>query len=140
MLIALSQQAMADFAETIAPFGLPVHLARTLLLLGTPTPMRAIADHLACDPSYVTSLADKLEERGLAERTTGADRRVKLLALTDEGAELKASITEAVAANSMMLLRLDDQERALLAPLLEKLLGQPVDLTAAATHTDLETA
>src|SRR6266550_8777798 len=32
------------------------------------TPMRDLADHMGVDASYVTGLADALEERGLVER------------------------------------------------------------------------
>jgi hypothetical protein len=45
--------------------------------------MRMLADRLACERSYITGLADQLEERGLVTRATGEDRRVKLLALTE---------------------------------------------------------
>ena len=34
------------------------------------TPMRALADALACDASMVTLMTDRLEERGLVERRT----------------------------------------------------------------------
>ena len=42
--------------------------------------MRHLASLLKCDPSNVTFLVDRLEERGLVERQTDpADRRVKLV-------------------------------------------------------------
>jgi DNA-binding MarR family transcriptional regulator len=50
------------------------------------TPMRDLADHMGVDASYVTGLADALEERGLVERRPHpTDRRVKMIVLTDEG-------------------------------------------------------
>ncbi len=67
------------------------------LVLAKPTPMRELADQLHCDRSYITSLADKLEERGLVKRIPGEDRRVKLLALTDEGMAVRNKIAKAVA-------------------------------------------
>ena len=36
--------------------------------VGEAVPMRDLADRLHCDPSNVTFLADRLEERGLIER------------------------------------------------------------------------
>ena len=61
---------------------------KTLLRLepGQGVPMRDLADFWGCDASYVTSLADSLEERGLVERRPHpTDRRVKMIALTEEG-------------------------------------------------------
>ena len=52
-----------------------------------PTPMRQLAASMSCEPSNLTGLVDKLEARGLVERRADPDdRRVRLLALTDEGA------------------------------------------------------
>ncbi|MFD4421657.1 MarR family winged helix-turn-helix transcriptional regulator [Agromyces sp. NPDC058484] len=123
MFFLVAERSKADFAAAVAPFGLPVPIARAILMLGEPRPMRELADRLACDPSYVTNIADTLEERGLAQRSPGEDRRVKLLRLTDEGAELRDRIADAVAEGATVSKRLTDAERAALAPLLERLLA-----------------
>ena len=73
------------------------------LMHGGPTRMRDMATHMACDASYITAVADRLEELGLAERRPAADdRRVKELALTPKGeqvaARLDAVFTEPPAA------------------------------------------
>ena len=73
------------------------------LMHGGPTRMRDMATHMACDASYITAVADRLEELGLAERRPAADdRRVKELALTPKGekvaARLNAVFTEPPAA------------------------------------------
>jgi DNA-binding MarR family transcriptional regulator len=125
MLVDIARQAMADFAGTVADFGLPVPLARAIVLLTTPAPMRELADTLDCDRSYITGLADQLEQRGLVTRVAAADRRVKLLALTDAGVALRDQIAAAVAERNMILRRLSDAERKRLAPLLQKLLTEP---------------
>jgi DNA-binding MarR family transcriptional regulator len=53
---------------------------------GRGVPMRGLADHWRCDASYVTSITDVLEERGLARRWPHpTDRRVKMIVLTDAG-------------------------------------------------------
>jgi DNA-binding MarR family transcriptional regulator len=50
-------------------------------------PMRALADTLRCDASWVTALVDGLEEKGYVERRSlPSDRRVKTIVLTEEGA------------------------------------------------------
>jgi DNA-binding MarR family transcriptional regulator len=123
LLIAIADEAKADFMDTVQEFGVPVHLARVLVLLSSPAPMRDLAEQLHCDRSYITSLADQLEERGLITRIPGTDRRVKLLTLTPDGVALRDQISEAVAERNMILRRLTDTERATLAPLLERLHG-----------------
>ena len=66
-----------------------------------PLPMRSAADRISCDPSNVTFLADRLEERGLVERRANpVDRRVKLLALTDEGLQVREELLAEVVAAS----------------------------------------
>src|SRR5215207_7088302 len=72
------------------------------------TATRELAGRLRCDPSWVTSLADDLERRGLAERTADpSDRRVKVLRLTGEGAGVRDRLAEAVARESTVMRRLD---------------------------------
>ena len=102
-----AQFAKAEFAAIVGGFGLPVHLARAIVMLTTPAPMR--------------DLADQLEERGLVTRAPGADRRVKLLALTDAGRALRDKVSTATAERSVFLRRLDDAERKTFAPLLQRL-------------------
>jgi DNA-binding MarR family transcriptional regulator len=57
---------------------------------GAGIPMRDIADAFGYDASYVTSLADSLEQKGMVERRPHpSDRRVKMLAITSEGEHAK---------------------------------------------------
>lgn len=125
MVVQLAERLKADFAESIASLDLPVHLARALVMMDQPAPMGELAEQLACDRSYITSLADQLTERGLVERVAGSDRRVKLLALTGEGRALRDQVAGAVSVGAMMLTRLDDEQRATLGLLLEQLLREP---------------
>lgn len=125
LLISIAEHAKCDFAQAAATLGVPVHLARAVLLLHEPAPMRTLAEGLSCDRSYITNLADQLEERGLVERVTGDDRRVKLLTLTPDGVALRDQLAETVATQSIVLRRLDDDQRAALAPLLEALADEP---------------
>lgn len=136
-LILVGEQIKASFAESVESLGLPVPLARTLLALGAPEPMHDLADHLACDPSHITGIADRLEERGLVRRVVGRDRRVKLLELTEAGEAMREQVGAAVAASSPTA-RLEPHRREELLTLLEQLLDQrPEDAArAAATPTD----
>jgi DNA-binding MarR family transcriptional regulator len=122
MLIDISARSKEDFGEIVGSLGLPVHLARAVLMLTKPAPMRDLAERLACDRSYITNLADQLEDRDLVCRVPGDDRRVKLLQLTPAGVDLRNQISEAVADRALVLRRLTPTERKTLSPLLEKLL------------------
>lgn len=124
LLVAVAEQSKANFAESIAEFDIPVHLARTILVLDLPAPMRELADKLNCDRSYITSLADQLEERGLVERIQGSDRRIKLLALTAAGSMLREEMSDAVTKHSLVLQRLTGAQRVQLAPILEALISE----------------
>ena len=60
-----------------------------------PCAMSELAGALRCDNSNVTGIADRLEARGLVERRPGeSDRRVKMLHLTPEGADLRERLWE----------------------------------------------
>ena len=84
------------FFDIAAEFDLSPIQAHVLNLLedAGPLPMHAVADRLRCDASNVTGLVDRLEDRGLIERRAAAhDRRVKIVALTEEGARLRARLS-----------------------------------------------
>ena len=55
----------ARFVATVAQLDLSPPQAQALKSLepGRPMPMHELADHLRCDPSYVTGLVDRLEAR-----------------------------------------------------------------------------
>lgn len=122
MVVTVAERARSDFAVAIKPFGVPIHLARTVLILGEPQSMRCIAGELACDPSHVTGIADQLEERGLATRTPGEDRRVKMLQLTSDGEALRADLAEAIDKRAKFAAQLTPDQRQQLRVLLELLL------------------
>ena len=90
--------------------------------VGQAVSMRDLAGRLQCDPSNVTFLADRLEERGLIERRPDlSDRRVKLLALTPAGLAVRMRIVQA-AATSSPLARLSPADQQRLCRLLDKCL------------------
>ena len=90
--------------------------------VGEAVPMRDLAGRLQCDPSNVTFLADRLEERGLIERRPDlSDRRVKLLALTTAGLAVRTRIVQAAATRSP-LARLSPADQQRLCRLLDKCL------------------
>jgi len=94
-------------------YGLRPPLVFTMQELDEPVPMGHIAEKLACDNSQVTWITDRLEERGLVERQPDpTDRRVKLLALTDEGRRVLDEINTRLAepAPEIAALSIGDQK------------------------------
>src|SRR3954452_17808438 len=58
-----------------------------------PVPMSELAEALHCDNSNVTGIVDRLEARGLVERRSAThDRRVKMLAVTQRGPEVREQL------------------------------------------------
>jgi len=101
--------------------------ALTMLKPDEPQAMRALSDYFMCDASTVTGLVDRMEARQLITRSNHpTDRRVKLLALTDEGLKIKESIMHETLRNEDERLKkiLTDDERKVLQDLLTRLLNE----------------
>jgi len=101
--------------------------ALTMLKPDEPQAMRALSDYFMCDASTVTGLVDRMEARQLITRSNHpTDRRVKLLALTDEGLKIKESIMDETLRNEDERLKkiLTDDERKVLQDLLTRLLNE----------------
>jgi DNA-binding MarR family transcriptional regulator len=93
----------------------------TLRALDEPRTMSEIAAVLHCDNSNVTGIVDVLEEKGLAVRQPSAeDRRVKLIALTDEGRRLRTRLKRAVEKPPAWLERLSEADQGALRDLLRR--------------------
>lgn len=87
-----------------------------------PVPMRELASVLHCDNSYVTSVVDVLEEKGLVERRAHpSDRRIKVLSLTEEGALLAKRARAELAEPPASFDALSETEAAQLRDLMRKL-------------------
>jgi MarR family transcriptional regulator, organic hydroperoxide resistance regulator len=86
------RQLMKHFGLTLTQYWALVHLkdeeGRSLTEL---------ADLLICDKSNVTSIVDKLEESGLAQRKRGkaGDRRYIRVVLTPQGQQLRSALIAA---------------------------------------------
>ena len=73
-----------------------------------PRPMGVMAEIMQCDASQMTWLIDRLEERELVERrTTPTDRRVKSIALTPRGVEVRRLILDKLFEPPAELMPLD---------------------------------
>ncbi len=87
----------------------PGHLkALAVIHPDEPRPMGVMADIMRCDASQMTWLVDRLEERELVERRTmPADRRVRTIALTPRGVEVRRLILDKFFEPPEDLLALD---------------------------------
>jgi DNA-binding MarR family transcriptional regulator len=90
---------------------------------GQERPMRDIAATVGCDASNVTGITDRLEARGLIERRDApGDRRVKLIALTPEGADLRGRVLERLYEPPEALMRLSREEQITLRDIMVRAL------------------
>ena len=126
---AVADRTQALVGDVMTDLQLTPSLANALWHLdprqGSPS-MRQLADRLAVDPSTITFIADRLEDRGLLTRVVDAsNRRVKTLVLTESGAQTRRSLVEAMATRSPIA-HLDPTEQHQLHQLLAKALGADV--------------
>jgi MarR family transcriptional regulator, organic hydroperoxide resistance regulator len=90
---------------------------------GRELPMSALAGTLACDASNVTGIVDRLEARGLIERREDPrDRRVKMLAVTSEGARFRARVGKRMATPPEPVVGLSRADQRVLRDVLRRAL------------------
>ncbi len=101
----------------------PGHLkALAVIHPDEPRPMGVMAEIMRCDASQMTWLVDRLEERELVERRTmPTDRRVRTIALTPRGVEVRRLILDKLFEPPEELLALDAVTLGELREHLEKL-------------------
>ena len=95
--LVFSEENHARMHDACESLGITPGLMKALLTMrpGPGRPMKQLAGQWRCDASYVTSLVDGLEERGLAERRAHAtDRRAKLVALTPLGEKTRGLLVD----------------------------------------------
>ena len=118
----LSGQISGRMQEALDRLDLTGPLANVLWLLqpdAEPLSLRTIAGLLHCDPSNVTLLSAKLEQRGLAERRPHPrDGRTRTLVLTEAGEDVRRRLLDTVMRHSPfagLTLKEQQQLHALLA-------------------------
>lgn len=123
-----SKQGLVRLSEE---YDLTIVQTFTLCLIDPdkPVPMNSISRLLSCDASNVTGIADRLEARGYMVRTESKeDRRIKAIALTQKGLELRNELLQRTSAAQIPgLASLTKEETHTLERLLDKMLtGEPV--------------
>ncbi|MFJ6383668.1 MarR family winged helix-turn-helix transcriptional regulator [Kitasatospora sp. NPDC092039] len=97
--------------------------AKALLAAEAPVPTRRIAERLHAEPSNVTVIIDRLEARGLVERSVDpGDRRVKHVAATAAGRAVAADLRARMPFAGDPLARLGEDQRESLRDLLRLVL------------------
>ncbi len=105
-------------------FGVAPHDLVAMFKLDEVLSMKELAQHMGCDASFITTVADTLERRGFVRREPSQrDRRVKNLVLTEEGIAAKERLMQELAAKMPWSYALDDGERRCFLTLLKKVLG-----------------
>jgi len=97
LLFAYVRRLESHFESVARAHDLTPMQAKVVLGLREPAPMRSLSDLFCCDPSNITGIVDRLEERGLLTRTEDKDdRRVKTLQPTAAGRRLREAFETAL--------------------------------------------
>ncbi len=90
-----------------------------------PKPMSELAVALRCDNSNVTGIVDRLEDRGLVERRPGEhDRRVKMLMITERGAQVRTGLAARLDEPPEALANLSPEDQRALRDIMRRALGR----------------
>jgi DNA-binding MarR family transcriptional regulator len=131
----LQQIAVAVFLQETEAHGItPVQFAALQTVANAPDiDQRTLAGMIGVDTSTGAGVIDRLQARGLLERKASPqDRRVRLLAVTDEGRALLQAVTPGMQkAQARILAPLERAERAEFVRMLRVLVEGNNDLSRA---------
>jgi DNA-binding MarR family transcriptional regulator len=123
-IIRLNKERLRESGPHLRPYDLTTQQVWLLARLTQDdgVPIGTLAEALQCHSSNVTGMVDRLEARGLVVRKPDADdRRVKLVALTPQGRELRGKLLEIARRPPEALVeRLDSEQLHTLNELLAK--------------------
>jgi MarR family transcriptional regulator, lower aerobic nicotinate degradation pathway regulator len=135
----LHQIAVAVFLQETEAHGItPVQFAALQAVVNAPgTDQRTLAASIGLDTSTVAGVVDRLEARGLLQRSLSpADKRVRLLSLTAEGESvLQALVPYMQRAQQRMLAPLPKAERAEFMRMLQVLVSANNELSRAPSES-----
>jgi DNA-binding MarR family transcriptional regulator len=126
LLFDLLMRQRTRLPQVAAEFELSEPQCHVLRLVepGAGAPMRTVVERLGCDASNVTGIVDRLEARGLVERTACAhDRRVRMLRLTPRGAQMRARIVAKMSEPPEPIAGLPAEDLAALCAILRRARG-----------------
>jgi len=121
-LLEMTKQTHHVIQAVAARHDLTAQQVGLLRLLGEPVSMRAFAEELACDPSNVTGLVDRVERLGLVDRVPDPDdRRIRVLTLTAKGRGLRDEINGEIARDLAAALGLESGDHGRVLGLISEL-------------------
>lgn len=100
------------------------HVLRYLRQNGGQMPQRELLENLKVKPSTVNGILDRMEEKGLVERSvSGTDARQRVVALTPAGLEREAEAKQSfLEAEALIARGLTEEETETLRTLLERVI------------------
>ena len=100
------------------------HVLRFLRLNGGQMPQRELLENLKVKPSTLNGILDRMEEKGLVERSvSGTDARQRVIALTPAGEEREAQAKKSfLEAEALIARGLTEEETETLRSLLERVI------------------
>ena len=118
LLVALADRLRARFEAAAGAVGLTPAQAQVLVRVEGPRRLSELAQQQACDPSSITTMAQRLEREGLLRRSVDPDDgRARLVRLSPKGQRLRARFLEIVGDGSAVIDELPTEQRAALAGL-----------------------
>lgn len=115
-----NERRFVGIAESL---GLTPRMLGGLLHLrpGQAMPMRTMVQEWHCDPSWVTTIVDELEQRGLVDRRNDLrDRRTKSVVLTELGEKSRAGAIELLSVPPPAIASLPVADQVALRDLMRK--------------------
>jgi len=125
-MVSAVQARREQMAAHAATFKLTMPQARLLRTLerGPARTMASLAKALSCDASNITGLVDRLEARGLIQRSKAEhDRRIKTIVVTRRGAAVIAALTRKTLAPPAALRRLTRKQLTIFHAMIEMTFG-----------------
>jgi DNA-binding MarR family transcriptional regulator len=136
----LVEQMVERFEGIARQVSLPSFCVKALHMLSSPMAMKELGRKFHCDPSFVTSIADMLDSRGLGKRETDTkDRRIKNIMLTSAGIELRARVEQEMLKIMPWSNALDADEQETLLRLVRKMIKAGQATADPQTSTDPQT-
>jgi DNA-binding MarR family transcriptional regulator len=138
MIVPLGRALMAAEQPVLRAHGISMW-GYTVLNALNREPLRtqaALAESIGADKTRIITVLDELQRRGLIVREPDpADRRARLLSLTDEGRRLRASVQAAIQGREERLLeRLPAADRRAFLRALDALSSLPAEEIAEPTE------
>lgn len=131
LLFEYVERLRAHFERMAQVHDLTPVQAKVVLTLGDSDSMGCVAGSLGCDPSNITGVVDRLEERGLLTRAEAPhDRRIKVLKPTAAGRRLREALEVDLFRDIPGLGGLSEQQVAELREALAALCGRAPARTA----------